>query len=365
MSGVTKTNWQEFRLTSRLALKSAIVETVYSIISEIDAVKTSWRLTGKLLPQTIERLTHSVIVTSTGASNRIEGNRLDDTEVEALYKNLRIRKFKTRDEQEVAGYLEMLELVFGSHQEIPVKESSILQLHRDMLKYSEKDARHKGGYKFGPNRVEAKDRSGKVVGIIFDPTPPHLVQKEMQELLDWYGWAAKEKLRHPLILIANFVFEYLAIHPFQDGNGRTSRLLTNLMLLQQGYEFTSVVSHEKLIEANKAAYYLALSKSQKTWKTRKEDVSDWLLFFLRIVQGQARQAVKILEGDHFEYLLSEKQLELWRWAAALPRREFSRKTAMEALGFPARTIESIIKKLADLKKLERIGAGRATRYKVV
>ena len=365
MSETTKMNWQEFRLTTRLGLKPAIVESVYSMIAEIDSVKTSWKLTGKLLPQTIERLTHSVIVTSTGASNRIEGNRLNDSEVEALYKNLRIKKFRTRDEQEVAGYIEMLELVFGSYRDIPVKESSILQLHRDMLKYSEKDARHKGHYKFGPNRVEAKDRSGKVIGIIFDPTPPHLVQKEMQELVDWYGWAVAGSFKHPLILIANFVFEYLAIHPFQDGNGRTSRLLSNLMLLQHGYEFASVVSHEKLIEANKADYYLALNKAQKSWKTRKEDISEWLLFFLKIVQAQSRQALKILEGDHFEYLLSEKQLELWHWAIGLPEREFSRKSAMEALGFPARTAESIIKKLLDLKKLERIGEGRATRYKVV
>jgi Fic family protein len=137
------------------------------------------------------------------------------------------------------------------------------------------------------------------------------------------------------------------------------------MLLQQGYEFTSVASHEKLIESNKADYYLALNKTQKRWKTRQEDISPWLLFFLRIVQGQARQAAQILEEDHFEYLLSEKQLALWRWVSALPGREFSRKTAMAALDFPARTIESIIKKLLELKKIERIGEGRATRYKVV
>jgi Fic family protein len=365
MSERGKMNWQESRLTTRLGLKPAIVETIYSMIAEIDAVKTSWKLTGKLLPQTIERLTHSVIVTSTGSSNRIEGNRLNDAEVEALYKNLRIRKFRTRDEQEVAGYLEMLELVFASYRHIPVRESSILQLHRDMLRHSDKDARHKGQYKFGPNRVEAKDRSGKVVGIVFDPTPPHLVQKEMQELVDWYDRAVASNAKHPLILVANFVFEYLAIHPFQDGNGRTSRLLSNLMLLQQGYDFASVVSHEKLIEANKADYHLALNKTQKTWKTRKEDLSEWLLFFLRIVQAQARQAVKILEGDHFEYLLSEKQLELWRWATGLPEREFTRKSATTALGYPARTAESIIKKLLDLKKLERLGEGRATRYKVL
>jgi len=167
----------------------------------------------------------------------------------------------------------------------------------------------------------------------------------------------------PLILIANFVFEYLAIHPFQDGNGRTSRLLTNLMLLQNGYEFASLVSHERLIEESKADYYLALNKTQKTWKTAQEDTTPWLHYIFEIFRQQAREAQRILEGDQFEYLLSEKQLVFWQWAGT--QAEFSRKDAMEALGFPARTVEGIIKKFRDMKKLKRLGQGRATRYRVV
>ena len=357
-------SFEKDRLTTRLSLKPEVIEEVFSIISEIDAVKNSWKIAGKLLPQTIERLTHSVIVTSTGASNRIEGNKLTDVQVEALYKNLRIRKFKTRDEQEVAGYLEMLELVFERHADIPVRESTVLQLHRDMLKYSDKDERHRGHYKFGPNRVEAKDQSGKVVGVIFDPTPPHLTQKEMQELFAWYAEARARKFKHPLLLIANFVFEYLAIHPFQDGNGRTSRLLTNLMLLQNGYEFVSVVSHERLIEARKADYYIALNKSQSSWKKKKEDTSAWVLYFLNILREQARQALKILEGDDIDYLLSEKQLELWRWVGERGEKTFSRKEAIDALGFPPRTVEACIKKLLDLKRITKVGEGRATRYRI-
>ena len=357
-------SFEKDRLSTRLNLKPEVIEQVFSIISEIDAVKNSWKIAGRLLPQTIERLTHSVIVTSTGASNRIEGNKLTDAQVEALYKNLRIQKFKTRDEQEVAGYLNMLELVFESYHDIPVKESTVLQFHRDMLKYSDKDERHRGNYKFGPNRVEAKDQSGKVVGVIFDPTPPHLTPKEMQELFAWYEEAKTRNFKHPLLLIANFVFEYLAIHPFQDGNGRTSRLLANLMLLQSGYEFVSVVSHERLIEARKADYYLALNKSQASWKSKKEDVSVWVLYFLNIVCEQARQALKILEGDDIDYLLSEKQLDLWRWANQLPDKAFSRKDAIDALGFPPRTVEASIKKLLDMKKLQKLGKGRATRYRV-
>ena len=358
-------DWKNFRVNRRLSLKPHIIEEVYSLIAKIDSVKNSFSLTNNLLPQTINRLTSSLIVTSAGASNRIEGNKLTDDQVAKLYKNLNIQKFKTRDEQEVAGYIEVLQEILANYQHIKINESLILGFHNQMLKYSKKDLRHKGGYKFGSNRVEAKDHSGNLVGIIFDPTPPHLVKKEMQELLEWYGFISNEKQKHPLILIANFIFEYLAIHPFQDGNGRTSRLLTNLMLLQAGYNFTNIVSHEKLIEDNKADYYLALNKTQRTWKSENEDISDWLLFFLKIVHGQAQKALDILKGETIEHLLSEKQLELWNWALSLEKPEFSRKDAIEATGFPPRTIEGIIKKLFDLKKLERIGEGRAIRYRIL
>lgn len=356
-------DWQSFRLSTRLQLSGDVIEAIYSRIAEIDAVKNTFCLTQPLLPQTIERLTQSVIVTSTGASNRIEGNKLSDDEVASLYKSMRIKSFKTRDEQEVAGYLETLKTVFGHYNDIPITESTILHLHQIMLEFSDKDQRHMGQYKFGSNRVEAKDQSGNMIGVIFDPTPPHLTQKEMQELVAWYDWAIAEKFKHPLILIANFIFEYLAIHPFQDGNGRTSRLLTNLMLLQNGYSFTSLVSHEKLVEQSKADYYLALNKAQKSWKSDTEDLSPWLLFIFDIFHQQAVKAQELLENDQFEYLLSEKQLQFWQWVKQ--QGEFSRKTAIDALGFAPRTVEDMTRKLLDMRKLERLGQGRATRYRVI
>jgi len=357
-------NWREFRLSRRVQLAAELTETIYSQIAEIDAVKNTYSLTRRLLPQTVERLTHSVIITSTGASNRIEGNRLSDEEVEALYRKMRIKPFKTRDEQEVAGYIEMLKRVFEHYGDIPVSESQILQLHQDMLAYSDKDQGHRGGYKIGPNRVEAKDPDGNVVGVIFDPTPPHLTEKEMRELIEWYAWAKGERFKHPLILVANFVFEYLAIHPFQDGNGRTSRLLTNLMLLQNGYSFAALVSHEKLIEETKAEYYLALSRTQRAWKSGDEDMAAWLVYIFDIFLKQARAAALLLESDQIEYLLSEKQLALWKWAQGLASREFSRGDAVRALGFAPRTVEQVIRKLVDMKKVERVGRGRGTRYRV-
>jgi len=357
-------DWQEHRLSRRLLLSAEVTERVYSMIAEVDAVKNSWRLTNRLMPQMIERLMQSVLVTSTGASNRIEGNRLSDEEVQVLYRNMRIRKLKSRDEQEVGGYLEVLQSVFENYSVMPIRESTILQLHRDMLVYSDKDQGHLGQYKTGSNRVEAKDVSGNIVGVVFDPTPPYLTPLEMRDLCDWYQWAVLEKLRHPLILTANFIFEYLAIHPFQDGNGRTSRVLTNLMLLHHGYAFTTVASHEKVVEENKADYYLALNRTQRTWKTETEDMSPWLNFIFDVFSKQAENALRLLEDDQTELLLSEKQLALWQWVNGLPDGTFSPRMAVEALAIPARTVEQIIKKLVSMNKLDRMGQGRGTRYRL-
>ncbi|HJD61518.1 MAG TPA: Fic family protein [Rickettsia endosymbiont of Columbicola hoogstraali] len=173
----------------------------------------------------------------------------------------------------------------------------------------------------------------------------------------------KDKAKHPLILIANFIFEYLAIHPFQDGNGRTSRLLTNLLLLKHGYLYTQIVSHERIIEENKVDYYKALNKTQSHWKKEAEDITTWLKFFLNVVKLQSTKALQIIKEDNIEYLLSEKQLLLWNWINK-ENKEFSRKDAVSALNFPERTVESIIKKLVDLKRLKSIGQGKATRYKL-
>lgn len=353
----------EDRLHRRLTLPTEKLEEVYALLSKIDAVKQSWSITGNLQPQIIERLTQSVIITSTGASNRIEGNQLTDDEVEQLYKKLRIQKLKTRDEQEVGGYLESMEFVFSNFTDLPITESMILNLHNQMLRHSSKDERHRGQYKFGSNKVQAIDQSGNVIGVIFDPTPPHLVSKEMQELIAWYKWAQEDGKKHPLILTANFIFEYLAIHPFQDGNGRTSRLLTNLILLREGYQFTSLVSHEKLIEQRKADYYLALNQTQKTWKTEAEDLSPWLMFFLNIIHQQADLALDILQRDDRESLLSENQQAILDWVRRSERETFSRKELIEAFELPARTIEESVKRLLGYKFIERIGAGRATRYR--
>lgn len=359
--GIKGMFYEESRLQKRLEWSGPLVESIYALIARIDAVRHSLDINLFWGGQVLDRLTRSVIITSTGASNRIEGNRLSNIEVENLYKKMHIKEFKTRDEQEIVGYVECLERIFEYYNDMPITESTILGLHHAMMAYSEKDAHHRGQYKTGSNRVEARDHRGAIVGIVFDPAPPWLVQKEMSELTGWYAWAVSQKKKHPLILVANLVFEYLAIHPFQDGNGRTSRLLTNLALLQNDYFFTKIVSHESIIESIKIDYYIALNKTQSTWKKEQEDMAPWVMFFLRVVHEQAQKALELLKEDHTEHLLSEKQLALLRWAQN-NRRAFSRKDAVEELGFPPRTVESIIIKLEKLGKIKRAGQGRATRY---
>lgn len=358
-------NYNDYRVHKRLMnLSSDIIEKVYSLISEIDAVKNTFKISVSKVDQTIDRLTQSVIVTSSGSSNRIEGNKLSDDEIKSLYSKINIKKFKSRDEQEVVGYIECMQTIFDNYQDIKITESNILWLHEKMLARCDNDSNHRGKYKVGLNRVEARDPSRNVVGIIFDPTPPYLVKKEMIELIDWYNFAIETKAKHPLILTANFIFEYLAIHPFQDGNGRTSRLLSNVMMLRAGYDFVKIASHEKVIESNKAEYYKTLNFTQKTWKTDNEDVSQWLLFFLGAIKLQAESSLLLLQKDNFEETLSQKQMKIWNYIAKLDNREFTRSELISVSKIPARTVESIIKKFLDMNKITRLGQGRAIRYKI-
>lgn len=336
--------------------------TVYNLITQIESLKGQWKGGLNLSPQILTRLKQSVIVTSAGASTRIEGARLSDEEVARLLKGLKIQSLKTRDQQEVAGYAELLVNIFESYADLKITENTIKHLHNELLKYSEKDQRHRGCYKFGSNRVEAKDLSGNVLSVLFDPTPPALVSGEMAGLIHWANLALSEKQIHPLLVVANFIFEFLSIHPFQDGNGRLSRVLTNLLLLQNDYGFIPYVSHEKLIEDHKNEYYLALNICQKTWKKEEEDIVAWLIFFLTTLLRQTELAVALMKSEWIDPLLSEKQLLVWN--ILQKNKEVTPKEIRDQFHIPTPTVQQILKKLLNLKKIERLGEGRATRYRL-
>ncbi|MDD4628648.1 MAG: Fic family protein [Candidatus Peribacteraceae bacterium] len=350
------------RFEKRLQFDPKTSQEITKLLARIDECKGYWEAFSLLSPEYLKRMKHAVIISSSGSSTRIEGAHLSDEEVEQLLRNAKVRKLATRDEQEVLGYLEIIQEVFESWDAMKFGESLIKHIHASALKYSEKDSRHKGQYKFAPNRVEAVDAKGKVVGIIFDPTPPFLTPKEMQELTEWTQKQFKEQTFHPLLIIANFVYEFLTIHPFQDGNGRTSRILTNLLLLQHGYSFVPYVSHEKLIEDHKVDYYVALKKTTTTWK-KKENLAPWMLFILRMFAEQGEMAVQLTKEDQTENLLSENQLAVWK--AFADADTLSRKEIAEKTGINIRTVDQALSKLLALKKLVKVGKGRATRYHVI
>jgi len=334
---------------------------IWSRISQIDELKGQWIAGAQLSPQVLGRLKRSVLVTSTGASTRIEGARLSDEDVEKLMRGIDIQKFTDRDKQEVKGYFELLENVFDAWKSIKFSENAIKHFHKELLKYAKKDELHRGDYKKGENKVHMIDSAGNSIGVLFDTTPAYLTPKEMQELVEWTQEAIEEKKYHPLLIIGNFLVEFLQIHPFQDGNGRVSRILTNLLLLKQGYLYMPYISHEKLVEDNKPDYYLALRKSQKTLKTEKEDIASWLDFFLTIFLKQSRMAIDLLSKENIEKLLSVKQLAVWEYLQKAEESTTGEIVAGTKIARP--TAKQALDKLLRLKKIERIGLGRSARYR--
>ena len=336
--------------------------SIWQRIAQIDELKGQWAGGVKLSPQVLGRLKKSVLVTSTGASTRIEGARLSDEDIEKLMRGISIQQFSSRDMQEVQGYYELLTNVFDAWDRIRFSENGIKYFHKELLKYVEKDIRHRGEYKKQENKVHMVDEAGQSIGILFDTTPAYLTSKEMQELVEWAQQANNTQKYHPLLVIANFLVRFLQIHPFQDGNGRLSRILTNLLMLQAGYAYMPYASHEKIIEDNKPDYYLALRQSQKTFKTEHETILPWLEFFLAIVYKQAKIALELLSDENIEKLLSLRQLEVWKYM--LDAKEATPKELSENLDIPRPTINQVLNKLISLKKIERLGLGRGTRYRV-
>ena len=336
--------------------------SIWEKITQIDELKGRWIGGVRLGPLVLGRLKQSVLITSTGASTRIEGARLSDEDVEKLMRGISIQKFSDRDQQEVLGYFELLRNVFASWERLRFTESLIKQFHRELLKYVEKDTRHRGDYKHQDNKVYMVDAAGQSMGILFDTTSTYLTPKEMQELVEWTQNALHTRKHHPLLVIAGFLVEFLQIHPFQDGNGRLSRILTNLLMLQAGYTYIPYVSHEKIVEDNKPEYYLALRQSQKTFQLDQDTILPWLTFFLDIVLLQARVALDLLSAENIEKLLSPRQVDVWRYMQNT--REVTPKELSDELGIPRPTINQVLNRLIHLDKIERIGLGRGTRYRV-
>lgn len=340
-----------------------ITPDILRLISDIDDFRASWRTMKNLVPERLATLKRVATIESIGSSTRIEGSKLSDAEIENVLGNLSTQSFANRDEQEVAGYAEVMDVIFQSYQEIELSENYIKQLHSMLLKHSDKDQRHRGEYKSLTNHVEAFDAEGNSLGVVFQTVSPFETPMKMQELVYWTRETLADNSLHPLLVVGVFIVVFLQIHPFQDGNGRLSRVLTTLLLMKPNYSYVPYSSLESIIEQNKEGYYLGLRRTQGTLNDELPNWSPWLRFFLSSLQKQKqRLAAKINVNEEWRTLPKESVL-IMEYV-----QEKGRITMKEAAQIIDGVSHSTIKKrLADLVSsglLSQQGKGRGTWYQL-
>jgi Fic family protein len=336
-------------------------QEVLRLVAQIDEFKGAWRALRNIAPERLTALRRVATIESVGSSTRIEGVKLTNAQIELLLSGLETRSFTSRDEEEVAGYAALIETIFSNWEHLSFTENQIKQLHGILLKHSSKDERHRGYYKTLSNNVEAFGPSGESLGIVFETTSPFDTPFRMAELVSETRESLEAGLVHPLLMIASFVVRFLAIHPFQDGNGRLSRALTTLLLLRSGYSYVPYASLESIVEENKESYYLALRRTQGTLKSDIPDWEPWLIFFVRALHTQKSRLERkiereqLLEGDLPE--LSVRILEV--------ARERGRVKSSEILvltGEKPGTVRNRLNELVGRGLLNRHGKGPATWY---
>ena len=338
-----------------------ITAEMLTLISSIDEFKGAWRAFGTISPERLDALRKVATIESVGSSTRIEGSKLSDREVQALLANLEMKSFKSRDEEEVAGYAEVMDLIFTSWAHIPFTENHIQQLHRDVLVYSSRDEHHRGKYKTTSNNVGAFDENGKQIAIVFETATPFDTPRLMSELVAWYRSEKESTTLHPLLALAVFVVTFLEIHPFQDGNGRSSRVLTTLLLLQAGYAYVPYSSLESVIEQNKREYYQALRGTQGTIRTDAPNWQPWILFFLRSLYAQVKRLEKKVEFEKV-LLAAMPELSLQILDLVRARGRITTKAAVELTGANRSTVKQHLQKLVDAGHLAQHGENRGAWY---
>lgn len=339
----------------------AATNELLRLVAEIDEFKGAWQAISRIAPDRLSRLRRVATIESIGSSTRIEGATLSDREVERLLANVGVRSFATRDEQEVAGYADTMEMVYANWQAIDLTENHLRQLHLELLKHSEKDARHRGAYKTLPSHVEALGPGGEGLGVVFETATAFETPLRMAELVAWTRTSLDQGALHPLLVTGVFVATFLAIHPFQDGNGRLSRILTTLLLLRADYAYVPYSSLETVIEKTRDAYYLALRRTQGTLGDEAPDWEPWLLYFLGALRQQKdrlRRRVdreRIILGDLPD--LSVRILDIAR-----DQGRVSVADAVRVTRASRNTIKGHLQALVAARHLRRHGAGRGTWY---
>jgi len=338
-----------------------ITPEILTLVAEIDEFKGAWRALGVLAPERLSALRRVATIESIASSTRIEGSKLTDAEVERLLSNVNIRSFDTRDEQEVAGYAQVMEMVIAHYEAIELTENHIRQLHRNLLAFSDKDERHRGAYKTLPKNVSAFDADGKEIGVVFETATPFDTPRKMAELVAWTRGTLVERTPHPLLAIAVFVVVLLEIHPFQDGNGRLSRVLTTLLLLRSGYAYVPYASLESVIENSKEGYYLALRQTQRTIRNAEPNWQSWVIYFLRALQQQKRRLEKKIERERLIIgTLPEPSLQII--GTVQERGRITIREIVSMTGANRNTVKKHLMMLVEAGYLTQHGTGKGTWY---
>ena len=316
-----------------------------NLISEIDRFDAKWTAIERKEGQILKELKSIATVRSVGASNRIEGNKMSDEEVDILLQKIDITKLTNRDSQEIVGYFEVLDIISESYENINLTENHIKSLHNSLMKYSEKDQWHKGNYKIHSNAVEASFPDG-TRQIIFKTTEAGFATEDaIRDLLNWYNFETEV---HPLIKVAAFVYDFLSIHPFQDGNGRLSRLISTLLLLKNGYKWIQYVSFEHEIENRKSDYYQVLRSCQA--QRPNEDVTVWMEFFLSCLSNIQSQLMTKLNKSGLETQLSPKEKSIFMIIQNRPNIQSG--GISEKLAIPSPTVKRILSELINKGLIE-------------
>ena len=338
-----------------------ITNEILNLISEIDEFKGKWQAINTLSPDRLKMLKKSATIESIASSTRIEGVQLTDAQVETLLSKVRKKSFKSRDEEEVVGYSDAMDFILESFEDLKITENHIKQLHAILLKHSSKDIRHRGEYKKLDNHVVAIDAKGKEVGVIFKTTTPFKTPMKMADLIEWTNKAFELKEIHPLIITGIFIVVFLAIHPFQDGNGRISRILTNLLLLKLGYSYIQYSSLESIIEDNKDAYYKNLRDCQITLEAKKIKFENWILFFLKSLKKQKDNLEKKVKAEKIlQENFGELHLEILKVLKNHNRLAVSEIQRLS--GANRNTLKVKLRELVEMKKIKTFGKGRGVVY---
>jgi Fic family protein len=326
-------------------------------VSKIDRFDASWIAIEKKEKQSLRQLKNIATVRSVGASTRIEGSKMSNEEVKVLLDDIDITKIEDRDAQEVVGYFDVLDLISENYQEIEITESNLKNLHNILLKHSDKDQWHRGNYKQHSNAVEATLPDG-TKQIIFQTTNAgYETADAMRNLIEWYN---NDNETHPLVKSALFSYEFVSVHPFQDGNGRLSRLLATLLLLKNGYKWIQYVSFEHEIESRKSEYYIELRRCQA--ERPNENVTNWINFFFDALMNIQEQLIKKLEVKGTKAKLSPREKSILVFIennAGTKSGNVARK-----LNIPNPTVKRILTKLVNDDLIEKYGIGAGTNYSI-